>query len=53
MSCLFNNYIGQTQQNADTILQLKYNNSNMFRPSSGHLQEKHINYMHITNILCK
>jgi hypothetical protein len=30
------------------ILQLKYYNSNMFRPSLGHLQGVHINYMNKT-----
>jgi hypothetical protein len=34
-------------------LQLKYSNSNMFRPSSGHLPGAHIIYMHKIQIMCK
>ena len=34
-------------------LQLKYYNLNMFRPSSGHLQGVHTNYIYKTQILCK
>ena len=34
-------------------LQLKYYNSNTFRPSSGHLQDVHIKYTYKTHFVCK
>ena len=35
------------------ILQLKYHNTNRFRPTSGHLQGLLINHMYETYALCK
>jgi hypothetical protein len=41
---LVNDYITKNRKIADVFSQLKYYNF-MFRPSSGHFQELHVNYM--------